>query len=308
MQTVSSPLSDLLLQAGLLAGLGSQARPVAQALGLKTGPADGVPQKSCISAGNSLMLSLLAPAERSLRVSQRLDHRWLQTYYPPGEHTGGDSPPEEPHQRTRDTPERWLTEFFFDQFGLEPGKAHSPWSIVLELAHALKAETPAQRYHRILGPRGRLLSLSHRLDSAQAGGWVTWQLDRHTSPEAALDACDVGWAWPIAAQHLKTLLGRSVSKYCRPWSLAWEISSDRPRFRLGTTVWARQAETAEKHRRLAATVAQMGGDSRFAEALYKLIAATHPVGFTHRIGRAVEIEFDDGQAVALEFFLCVATP
>ncbi|MEL6453107.1 MAG: hypothetical protein AAFQ40_00135 [Cyanobacteria bacterium J06623_5] len=294
----------LLFQAGLLAGLGSQLgmrKPTDEIADLTTDMlktlADNQP-KSCISAGNSLILSLRAPGTRSLRIAQQIGEtqRWIHTNYA---HNNSHS-----HNL-----ERWLTEFFLAK-AISSGdmsSGNTPWPKTLNVARTLNAETKVQHYHRKLGARGRLLSLSQRLNAAP-GGWVTWQLDKHYSPAAALADCDADWAWPMAAQHFQQLLGRAVSKYCRPWSLAIDLLDPQPRFRLGTTVWARQPESTEKHRRLAAVVAQMGGDSRFAEALYKLIAAEHPAGITRRIGRAVEIEFYEGQAVGMEFFLCAATP
>ncbi|MEL6940314.1 MAG: hypothetical protein AAFO84_14090 [Cyanobacteria bacterium J06598_1] len=311
----TQPLTELLFQAGLLAGLGPRADLLASTAGLINAPEKASitgRQKSCISAGNSLILSLRAPGSRCLRIAQQIEdtQRWIHTHYSPS-----------PALNNR--PERWLTEFFLAKppvsnaaspNGLSSStipsdtgpNSYAPWAKALSFARTLNAETRAQQYHKKLGCRSHLLSFSQRLDS-NPGGWITWRLNKHYSPAAALADCEASWAWPVAAQHFQTLLGRSISKYCRPWSLAVNISDSQPRFRLGTTVWARQPESTEKHRRLADTVEQMGGDSRFSEALYKLIAAPHPAGITSRIGRAAEIEFYDGQAVSMEFFLCVAT-
>jgi len=283
----SAPTADLLFQAGLLAGLGPQVKPFLTAHEVE--PLSDPPlQKSCIAASNSLLLSILAPGDRSLRIARRLPgtHRWYRTDLRSG-------------AASTVGPECWLTEFFFDPDSL-------PWQTVLTLAQSLQAESQLRHYHSLLGAHGRLLSCSQRTDAEQTGGWVTWQLDRHCPPSEALAACGADGVWAIAAQHFQTLLGRSVSRYCRPWSLAFELSGNQSRLRLGTTVWARQTETPDKHHQLAATVEQLGGDRCFAEALYKLVATAHPPGLAHRVGRAAEIEFCGDQVVGMEFFLCVA--
>lgn len=285
---LSAPTADLLFQAGLLAGLGPQIKPLLTSQEVE--PLSAPPlQKSCIAASNSLLLSIVAPGDRSLRIARRIPgtHRWYRTDFRPG-------------AASTAAPTSWLTEFFFDQTSL-------PWQTALTLAQSLHAEPQLRHYHSLLGANGRLLSCSHRADAEQSGGWVTWQLDRHCPPSEALAACGAEGTWAIAAQHFQTLLGRSVSRYCRPWSLAFELSSHQPRFRLGTTVWARQPESPDKHHRLAATVEQLGGDRCFAEALYKLVAAAQPIGLAHRVGRAAEIEFCGDQIVGMEFFLCAAT-
>lgn len=274
-QPLTPPLTELLFQAGLLAGLGPKADFLASTAGLINAPAGTSikgQQRSCISAGNSLILSLIAPGSRGLRIAQQIEdtQRWIHTHY-------------SPKPALNNHPERWLTEFFLAKppvsnasppsvlssgtISLGPGpNSHAPWAKALNFARTLNAETRAQQYHTKLGCRSHLLSFSQRLDS-YPGGWITWRLNKHYSPAAALADCEASWAWPIAAQHFQTLLGRSISKYCRPWSLAVDLSDSQPRFRLGTTVWARQPESTGKHRRLAATVEHMGGDSQFAEAL-----------------------------------------
>ena len=57
---------------------------------------------------------------------------------------------------------------------------------------------------------------------------------------------------------------------------------------------------------MAAIVAQLGGDSRFSEALYKLLDSARSDNST-RIGRAVEVELLGDRAINLEFYLSVPT-
>jgi hypothetical protein len=130
-------------------------------------------------------------------------------------------------------------------------------------------------------------------------------MDRRTSPEEALTACGVPDTWRLAVPLFEQLLGHSIHQRYGPWSIGWTLHAEQPLLRLGTTGWARNREDEAKRKRLVSLVTSMGGDGRFAEALYKLIDADRPMHIPTRIGRAIEIEFCEGQPRAVELYLCV---
>jgi hypothetical protein len=110
-------------------------------------------------------------------------------------------------------------------------------------------------------------------------------------------------AWLPALALWKALLGEPPNPRLGPWSISILLGGD-TRFRLGSTNWARRPEGDEKRRRLGAAIEAWGGDRRYAESLYKLIASVPSRNRPHSIGRAVEIEFSsDGQPLIAEFYL-----
>ena len=281
----------ILLCVALLAGLGSQAQSIVAALCNEI-HAPALTARTCVDGGNSLMFSLLAPGERSLRVLSRLPEssqiqqvaHWQRVHYLAGDRT-----------------ERWRTEAF-------AGETEEAWQRVQALVQKLGREHVMRRYHAALGPLGRIFNISYQLEPEVESGWVSWQLDRHISPQEALAACGVGQSWPVAAELLQHLFGHPIAPQYGPWSIAWSLNEQTPHLRIGTTSWARTFEDVEKRRRLVSLMEQMGGDGRFTEVLYKLLAAERPSGSFTRIGRAIEIELCDNQVRAVEAYLCMPQP
>jgi hypothetical protein len=156
-------------------------------------------------------------------------------------------------------------------------------------------------WHAALGPSARIYSVLVPLDGAP---WIAWQLDPRLAPERALAACGVSDR--VGASIVASVTGLPAAGRGGPWSLAMAI--DGSRWRLGTSAWARCPEFVDKRRRLAAAVADLGGDQRFVEAVYKLVEARQPEQVPSRIGRAIEVElpFDSAEALTeVEFFLSV---
>jgi hypothetical protein len=283
----------LVESAALLAGLGGAIDRI-QSLAIpskaplaRTGDGRAAP-RTCVEAGSSLMFTVCAPGARGLRFLSQTETTspdtigWLRAHLEPGR-----------------VPEIWRTESFVG----EPPQA---WRRALEAATSVGAEDVLRRAHAVLGPRGRIFSVSRLLGPADgAGASVTWQLDRSRSPIDALEALGWGTAWPTAVEPLRALFGMLPTVRSGPWSLLLPLYGDDPapaRLRIGTACWARHVEDDAKRRRLAAVVDRLGGDAGFAEALYKVLHADAR-GRSARVGRAVEIEVDRDGLRAVEFYL-----
>ena len=283
---------ELLRNAALLAGLGEQARPVVDEIrAAQDAGCDGA-GRTCIDAGSPLMLALLAPGGRRLRVLARLFQAsppavvpWLRF-----------------HQLPDGRLERWRSDAYL-------GETAEAWQRALAAARLVPGgEERLRHYHAALGPRGRIYSVSWSLGDSLGSGppraSVSWQLDRTRPPAEALAACGMGEAWPAAAEVFASLLGQPITPRMGPWSLLLPLEDGAPRVRVGTTRWARSLEDEAKRRRLSTVFTRLGGDGRFAEALYKLIASSGPAGPVTRIGRAVELELAGSRPTALEAYLC----
>ncbi len=283
-------LEELLFHAALLAGHGAAARSLAAAAVRGDAPegtaAAGV--RTCIDGGHPAMLSVLAPAQRALRLLQpvatapdgALDRVcWQRTNY------AGAAPAEQ-----------WLTESF--RRGSDAG-----WGEALLLAQALKHEESFRRFHAAVGAYGRIFQLSRRLGGPPQG-WVMWQLEHECSPAAVLAACGHAAAWEQAAPLITSLLDGPAASG-GPWSIAWMPGEEHDRLRLGTTRWAWQYEDADKHRRFAQVCDQLGGDGRFAQALYRLLLGVRSANSFRSIGRAFEIELVDDRVQAVEWYLAL---
>jgi len=285
---MSAPIEpvDLLFRAALLAGLESRARSVITTL--DTTQIDHFSQRTCIDAGNPLLLSIKSTEQRSLRVfrqSPTATHdsnfpRWIGTHY-----------------ASNGTIAKSVTDTFFRN-------QTAAWEHALTFAKSADRLAQFHYYHAILGLKGRIFQTSYESNFSESH-WVTWQLDRATSPNDAITACQSA-ASPDAIQHLQDLFGRSILPRSGPWSLSCNLDASEPHLKLGTTMWARLPEASGKHQRMAAIVAQLGGDSRFSEALYKLLDSARSDNST-RIGRAVEVELLGDRAINLEFYLSVPT-
>lgn len=277
---------DLLFRAALLAGLGSRARSVITTLDATQ--IDQVSQRTCIEAGNPLLLSIKSTEQRSLRVFRQSPTatpdsnfpRWIGTHY-----------------ASNGTIAQSVTDTFFRN-------QTAAWEHALTFAKSADRLAQFHHYHAILGLKGRIFQTSYESNFSESH-WVTWQLDRATSPAEAIAACKCA-ASPDAIQHLQDLFGRSILPRSGPWSLSCNLDASEPHLKLGTTMWARPPEASGKHQRMAAIVAQLGGDSRFSEALYKLLDSARS-DHSARIGRAVEVELSGDRAINLEFYLSVPT-
>jgi hypothetical protein len=271
---------DLLFRAALLAGLGSRS----ELIPLVFEQSISNLQRTCIEAGSTLLLSVKSEQSRSLRTFQLAEaskeagfSRWI------GSH----------HSMYHTT--HSMTETFFKN------RAEA-WALSSTFAQEANQVEAFQRYHAVLGIQGRLFQTTEFHDER----WVSWQLDRTLSPEIHLTHYGFVSAWREVKQLLHNLFGRSFLPRSMPWSLSCNLSASEPHFKLGTTLWARLSESPSKHRQMAAIVEQLGGDDRFAEALYKLLDSARTRDST-RIGRALEIEIKRDRILSTEFFLSVPT-
>ncbi|MBC8159789.1 MAG: hypothetical protein H7Z42_01105, partial [Roseiflexaceae bacterium] len=179
------------------------------------------------------------------------------------------------------------------------------WARAQEVARQADCEAELRRRHTAIGLRGTIFSVAHAPD-APATGAITWQLDRHIAPRDVLQACGMVAAWPAASALLQELTGAPLFPRVGPWSLAWALGETGPCLRLGSSLWARTPEEPRKARAMAAAVARLGGDGRYAEGLYKLLDSAR-TGH-QRIGRAVEIELRGAEIIGIEVFLHVPEP
>lgn len=279
------PVKDTLYYAALLAGLGAESREIASGLASSL---SGVEKenRTCIDSGSEVMFPLCAPGRRCLRV---ITHRysgdggracWLRSCYKPGR-----------------TLENWHTETYRNEHP-------AAWERACEMTGNIDRMKALRQVHAILGPQGRIYSVDWQMGQDTPQVWVNWQLDRTLRPDKALRhlRCDTGWEQ--AARQWELLLGVAPRPDLGPWSIG-VLLNDVSRLRLGSTNWARCTEGSSKRRRLAALVESWGGDRRFAEVLYKLCEASARPGRPNIIGRAVEIEFINGYAKKMEFFICI---
>lgn len=277
--------AQVLRYASLLCGLGPQTGEVTSGSDWgRTAPlAQG---RTCIDAGSSLLLSVAAPGGRSLRAVSRLglpskDIVIWQRF----------------HKRAGEPVERWRSESYL-------GEPADTWGRVESAARRVGGLERLRQAHSVLGPRGRIYNLSYGLGE-RLKATVSWQLDRFFRLDEALEQLGFKGAWGQAAGIWEDLLGFPASLRTGPWSVLIPLHDPGPRLRIGSTNWARRAEDVEKRRRLAALVEQLGGDGRYAEALYKLIEGAGRAGRRPAIGRAAEVEILGDQIVGAEFFLCV---
>jgi hypothetical protein len=283
--------AELLRYASLLSGLGipsyssTGGQPGALLADLE-GAHQEVEGRTCIDAGSSLMFSLVAPGKRSLRVLSRLEQP-----------TPGVVSWQRLHQQVGQPPERWRSETYL-------GEPAAIWDRIQAAARRAGGLERLQRAHAVLGPRGRIYSLSYRLDDLPEAT-VSWQLDRFFRLDETLERMGFKGAWEAAAGIWEAILGFPASLRTGPWSILIPLCGPELRLRIGSTNWARLPEGAEKRRRLAGLVERLGGDGRYAQALYQLIEGAGRTGRRPAIGRAVEVELEGSQVLAAEFYLCM---
>ena len=279
-----SGLRDFLYTAALLAHLGPEARAAAAEIAAAIEPA-GEPGRTCIDAGGRLMLSVAAPGGRSLRVLARCSTdapgvmRWRRWYRQAGA-----------------SPELWISE----AYGATPA-AFERASIA---ASRIGAGARLRRMQEILGLRARIYSVSWRTDGRD-GATVSWQLDRSYRPQDALAALGFGTAWSAVPPVWQELLGFTPGPRSGPWSILLPLHGDEPRVRVGSTNWALKPEEPDKRRRLVRLIDRLGGDARYADAMYKLMESAVPPECRRAVGRAAEIDIVEGTVTGAEFYLCL---
>ena len=297
-------MSTLFL-AALLAGLGPLARQVAA----ETADRDPGAAATCIDAGAAVMISVVAPGERALRVHRR------RTCSAPGHADWDEEVTARDGQRHR-----------YHRLVLTPQATDA----ATQVRHRVEAAGPAAvstfwRVHAALGPRARLYSVRNVLDAGQdadpdarpsagavgprggqdtdpgQGPWVGWQLDR--GPVEPLMSADpaVAAAWAAARQPLSDLLGCDPATVRGPWSVSAGLGSA-DLMRIGTSRWALAPDNDGKRDRLCRALGN-GGDATFASAMLQLL--TQRATPRERIGRAVEIEVEGGVMTRLETFMAV---
>ena len=294
-------MSTLFL-AALLAGLGPLARQVAA----ETAGRDPRAAATCIDAGAAVMVSVVAPGERALRVHRRRPRS------APGHADWDEEVTVRDGQRHR-----------YHRLVLTPQATDA----AAQIRHRVEAAGPAtartfQRVHAALGPRARLYSVRTVLVAGQdvdpdagppagphgdsdtdpgQGPWVGWQLDR--GPVEPLMSADpvVAPAWAAARQPLSDLLGCDPATVHGPWSVSVGLGST-DLVRIGTSRWAFAPDDDGKRDRLCRALGN-GGDATFASAMLQLL--TQRAAPRERIGRAVEIEVEGGVMTRLETFMAV---
>ena len=283
----TNPATHLLRNIGLLAGLGRQVESLTEQFACLEYSAEKQ-GRTCIDGGSHMMFALLAPGDRSsLRLLNRTESAtdsimsWIRHYIQSG-----------------NKPECWQTDVLL-------GEPQDAWARAHTLAKRVNALSRFQADHALLGPCGRICSLSWSLgDPTQAE--ISWQLDRSAPLERLLAELGLPEAWTQTRHIFETLLNFPVTTRSGPWSILRRLNVDGESvLRLGSSNWARSIEDDGKRRRLTKLIKHLGGDSRFAEALYKLLNAHQQGQRIQRVGRALELEWHNGQLTAAEFFLSV---
>ncbi|WP_370942049.1 hypothetical protein AB5J62_23370 [Amycolatopsis sp. cg5] len=264
--------------AALLAGLGAQARAVADALpGLDDGETerDG---RTCLDGGSAAVFGVGAPGGRVLDLQVRPDP--VSTL----------------------NVQRW--------HGVTAAKGETTrrWERRLYLGHNAEAFTHAESIvddrfaplHARVGPFGRIYSVT---EDPVLGPEIGWQFDRDVRVRDIVDPA----LWRLATPLLDDLHGFAVSRTAGPWSLAARFGPSGVRVSLGTSRWAYSVEDQAKRRRLAHWIDSLGGDGRHAEALYQLANGYRGDTRGVRIGRAAEVEVDleAGQVATARAYLAL---
>lgn len=267
----------ILYHAALLAGLGPHAHAASEP---DTTQAGAGAARTCVDGGGRLMLALDAPGARALHTLRRTDD--------------GAAPGVCRWHAERRTPHGPTERRAIATF---PGDDAAAWACALDAAAALDGIARLRSAHAALGPQARVFGVERDLAAPEA--WVIWQLDRRADVSRALAAVGAPEAWAPLAELLAGLTGRAVTRTGGPWSIARPLHADGP-LRVGTTMWARVPEGHAKRRALAAAVESLGGDGRYAEALYRLLEQGAP---GQRLGRAVEVTLDRQRIAAARWLL-----
>lgn len=273
-------VQSLLFHSALLSGVGADAHQIANRLYEDCVASDI--GRTCIDGGGRLMFSLITPGSREMRVLIRQ-----------GSECGGA-----------------VTHWLRSNVGAAEtarsitfhGEIETAWSETLTIAQMLGLERRLRAYHAVLGPLSRIYTVMYTAHCARVG----WQIDRGWGVDKVLANMGLPGLWKQTLDLLQPLFLFTPSATVGPWSIAHELAHGEEIVRIGTSAWARVSEDTGKSQRLAALINQLGGDGRYAEALYKLVASASPANA--RIGRALEIEFRQGQFTGMEFYLSLSEP
>ena len=278
------PQLAILFQAALVCGSGANARSAVCQL---TGQALFSPEKrSCIDGGTPLLLVVRSPGDRVFDVCVR------HTDTLAGAQTW---------RRTRldgFTRETWHTRLF-------PAAGRAATAEAHDMTWDCRVHEEFERLHASLGLNASPFLVARQHAHAADRVWIGWQLERHFHPSRALASCGRGDAWQRMAPVLESLLGRPAPLHSSGWCVLAGLGEGHTRIRVGTTQWSRVPESRNKIANLRKTVSSIGGDTCFAEALYRLLLPDggHEGHFIRPVGCAVEIEtFRDG-SITTDFFL-----
>jgi hypothetical protein len=278
----------LVFRAALLAGMGRQAQSIATAALPDTPPSTAAEQgKTCIDDGGRILFSLHSARPNELGVIRRMAggtagiQPWLRTHY----------------RRTSDgiQVDTWQSCIF-------TGESQAQFTHVLHTVQESGDACRLRQIHAELGRCGRFIFAMRPTKPGCLPAWIGWKLDKHMHPSTALTALGWGALWPQARTLMQQFLGTPLTDHSRPWSIAVGFGAGRLLVRIGSTIWARQLEDRGKRRRLVNCMKDIGGDGRTAEALYKLLLPTSDEPLT-RVGRAIEIEFHNGQFQGVDVLL-----
>jgi hypothetical protein len=281
-------LSEVLFQVALVCGAGRIAAPAVEALSGELGiPHAG---RSCIDGGASVLLAVRAPGDRAFDVCVRQP---------------GSTPGVQHWRRTRmanGSTENWDTRLFL-------GAPHLASEEIRRVTDHCQIRDPFVSLHAKLGPNARLFLTSIQETRRQRRVWIGWHLDKHFTPRHALAACNLGEAWLLVGPTLESLLGRGLPARSRGWSFMAGFAGQSIAFRLGTTLWSRMPESAAKWSGFRGAVAALGGDSSFAEALYRLLLPDCAgAAFVRPTGCAIEFEVHSSGSISADFILRLQSP
>lgn len=278
----------LVFRAALLAGMGRQAHTVATDSFSEATTDEAEQGKTCIDDGGLMIFTLHSGHPDELGIIRRMTgatdtiQPWLRTHY----------------RRTTDSiaADEWESCIF-------TGENQAQYQHVMEIVRTSGDEPRFCQIQAELGHRGRFIFAMQPKDPARLPAWIGWQLDKHNPPAKVLRAMHWETIWPEAHRLMQDFLGTPLSDRSGPWSIAVGFgASCGTLVRIGTTAWARQPEDRTKRRRLVKGIEQLGGDARTLESLYKLLLPTTIGPFT-RVGRAIEIEFCEGQLQGADVLL-----
>src|SRR5262245_17935447 len=168
--------SQLVYLAGLMAGLGADARSAADRVVEEIKLLDRT-SRSCIEGEGRLMFTLLTPGGRSLRVLTKYGSNtpgvlnWRRAYFIAGAE-----------------PECWRAEFYARETA-------ESWDQAVSVAEQVGGGDRLRRLHAALGPRSQIYSVSWLLSGGRPQASVSWRLDRTYDPSDALSALGRQASW-----------------------------------------------------------------------------------------------------------------
>lgn len=161
-------------------------------------------------------------------------------------------------------------------------------------AHAAKLAKPDDAQVRTqmqtLASYGQVY-MATALEPETGQSWLSFMLHPRQTLRPVLASLGVHAAWPELRDAFSQILGRPITENLRPWSVAIEARSGQ--LRIGTTAWARMAETPDKTRALDTVLRRFGADGGPAAAVYSLAQRAQSITPRHRrTGVAAEFNLD----------------